>query len=591
MDFLSRSMAQLRDLFASMTPAARITSTLLLGVIVVSLGYLFRGYAGGSKEYLFNGQMLEPNEANRIEGVLAEAELTGWERQGDRILVPRGEKAAYLGAIASAGALPANFDTLLEESLDLGPFVSEPTRKARMKAVRERQLSMIVRQMEGVASAQVLYDIREPKGFEPGYASATVSVEPAPGQPLTPQRMKMIRAAVSGAVAGMNPKDVTILDLSNNSQYGGREEIDAAMFDTPYFQERTNYEKMMEAKIVDLLHEIRGVRVKVTAELDPTLSAEIRSNKPNGDPAPVRIITGNETNTNTEVDDRGPPGLTSQGPSATAPEQAVAKNENNHTNDTSETSNFVPTVEEIRQTAGLAPQSVRAAVAIPSEFIEQVWRARNPDAPADQPPTGENLTLVENEYKQKVEGSVSQLFPRELAESPYPNVVVTVFQSLPADKIEPPSMMSEGLMWAGRNSGSLIMAGLAVVSLGMLRSLVKSIPPAETNVILSGAFPGTAGAYGGARGAAQGGPDEAAGGPGVATQEQRGGAEGAAGGGGGATGGGTGTGRPTRRGGEKGRPRLKLKKGVSMKDDLTEIVREDPDAAAAIIRSWIGNAG
>jgi flagellar biosynthesis/type III secretory pathway M-ring protein FliF/YscJ len=36
---------------------------------------------------------------------------------------------------------------------------------------------------------------------------------------------------------------------------------------------------------------------------------------------------------------------------------------------------------------------------------------------------------------------------------------------------------------------------------------------------------------------------------------------------------------------------LKLKKGVSMKDDLTEIVREDPDAAAAIIRGWIGNAG
>jgi flagellar M-ring protein FliF len=589
MDFLSRSMAQLRDLFASMTPAARITSTLLLGVIVVSLGYLFQGYAGGSKEYLFNGQMLEPNEAHRIEAVLAEAGLSGWERQGDRILVPRGERAAYLGAIASAGALPANFDTLLEESLDLGPFVSEPTRKARMKAVRERQLSMIVRQMDGVSSAQVLYDIREPKGFEPGASSATVSVEPAPGQPLTPQRMKVIRAAVAGAVAGMDPKDVTILDLTNNSQHGGADEIDAAMFDTPYFQERTNYEKMMEAKITDLLHEIRGVRVKVTAELDPTLSAEIRSNKPNGDPAPVRIITGNEVTTNSEVDDRGPPGLTSQGPGATAPEQAVAKNENNHSNDTTETDNFVPTVEEIRQTAGLAPQAVRAAVAIPSEFLVQVWRARNPESPADQPPTSENLKLVEDEYKQKVEGAVSTLFPRELAESPYPNVVVTVFQSLPADKIEPPSMMGEGLMWAGRNSGSLIMAGLAVVSLGMLRSLVKSIPPAETNVILSGAFPATTGGYSPAHGAAQGGgPGESSGGQATAGQEPRGGAEGVAVGGGG--GGATGTARP-KRSGEKGRPRLKLKKGVSMKDDLTEIVREDPDAAAAIIRSWIGNAG
>ena len=41
---------------------------------------------------------------------------------------------------------------------------------------------------------------------------------------------------------------------------------------------------------------------------------------------------------------------------------------------------------------------------------------------------------------------------------------------------------------------------------------------------------------------------------------------------------------------EKRRPRLKLKKGHSLKDDLTEIVREDPDAAAAILRGWISNA-
>jgi flagellar M-ring protein FliF len=36
------------------------------------------------------------------------------------------------------------------------------------------------------------------------------------------------------------------------------------------------------------------------------------------------------------------------------------------------------------------------------------------------------------------------------------------------------------------------------------------------------------------------------------------------------------------------RPRLRLKKGKSLKDDLVEIVHEDPDAAAEILRSWIG---
>lgn len=38
------------------------------------------------------------------------------------------------------------------------------------------------------------------------------------------------------------------------------------------------------------------------------------------------------------------------------------------------------------------------------------------------------------------------------------------------------------------------------------------------------------------------------------------------------------------------RKRLRIKKGVSLKDDLAEMVHEDPEAAAAILKSWIGKA-
>jgi flagellar M-ring protein FliF len=41
---------------------------------------------------------------------------------------------------------------------------------------------------------------------------------------------------------------------------------------------------------------------------------------------------------------------------------------------------------------------------------------------------------------------------------------------------------------------------------------------------------------------------------------------------------------------EGDRPRLRLKKGNSLKDDLVHVVNEDPDAAADILRSWIGKA-
>ena len=38
------------------------------------------------------------------------------------------------------------------------------------------------------------------------------------------------------------------------------------------------------------------------------------------------------------------------------------------------------------------------------------------------------------------------------------------------------------------------------------------------------------------------------------------------------------------------RPKLKLKKADSLKDDLADMVASDPDAAAAILKSWINNA-
>jgi flagellar biosynthesis/type III secretory pathway M-ring protein FliF/YscJ len=101
-----------------------------------------------------------------------------------------------------------------------------------------------------------------------------------------------------------------------------------------------------------------------------------------------------------------------------------------------------------------------------------------------------------------------------------------------------------------------------MASLVMLRGMVKSIPAPETNVILSmpdARGEGTALAEGGG---------------------QRSGGAGGEQGGAGRTG-----------GGEKGRPKLRLKKGPSLKDDLTEMVREDPDAAAAILRTWISSAG
>jgi len=113
-------------------------------------------------------------------------------------------------------------------------------------------------------------------------------------------------------------------------------------------------------------------------------------------------------------------------------------------------------------------------------------------------------------------------------------------------KIEPPSLASNALAWTGRYWSSLVMVAVAMFSLLVLKSVVKGGPAGGSLLAGTPALTIHADENGNTEG---GNPDEPP------------------------------------------RSRLRLKKGVSLKDDLAEMVKEDPDAAAAILKSWIGKAG
>src|SRR5947199_7433867 len=100
MDFLNKALAQLSELFRSMTPGARITAGLLLAVVVVSMGYLFRAGANGPDAYLFGGEPQPTSVLDKIEAAIAKANLSDYQREGNRIRVPSGQQAKYVAAVA-----------------------------------------------------------------------------------------------------------------------------------------------------------------------------------------------------------------------------------------------------------------------------------------------------------------------------------------------------------------------------------------------------------------------------------------------------------------------------------------------------------
>jgi len=547
MDFLNQAINQISDLFRSMTPGARITAGLLLAVVVISFGYLFQYQTAAPDEFLFGGQFLTDGQINQMEAAMAQAGLNDYERQGNRILVPRGRRADYLAAIADGGALPPNFHNYLENALSAGgPWESNEQRRERSKVARQQMLSDIIRHMNWVQDAVVIYDEQQSRGLRrTNLVTASVSVTPNLGESLDPRRARELQRLVAHSVVGMRPEDVVITSLGGEN-IGGDGSIFPEAFDNEYYQTRVAYELRKKEQILNALRDIPGVRVEVSAELDDTIQETVQNLKPDKQGTAVRALTVDELSESGTRDGGGPPGVTAQGPNRQGVSQQLAQRESSKTSKTTEElNNIVGQEQRAMQRTGFTPKTDWATITIPRLYVETIWKQRNPDATA--PPKVEDLTAIQQTLITQVEEIVLPLLTRQnKGEDEYKQVRVAIVDSIPTPTSEPPSVASNALAWIGNYWSTLAMLGVAMFSLVVLKGVVKGGPT-------GGALLATT--------------------PTLSLHTEESSAEAGA--------------DPD----EPKRSRLRIKKGVSLKDDLADMVREDPDAAAAILKSWIGKAG
>jgi flagellar M-ring protein FliF len=546
MDFLNQAMAQARELFGSMTVGARITAGLLLAVLVVSLAFLFNRQAGGADDYLMNGEAFSASELPAMQAAFAKAGLTDFEVVGGRIRIPSGKDAAYMGALADAGALPPSFNSYLEKALSSDSiFMSSEDKRTRLKVAKQNELALILRSMQGIENASVIYDVQKGTGLDRRETiTATVSVKPLGNQPLAPSRVPAIRNLVAGAIAGLDPSGVTVADLNGRTYPGGEDGLSGYLED-PYYARKSMYEKRLEAKIGDTLSYVPGVVVQVSAVLDKELR-HIEKELSYDSKTVVSYSRERTTSDRTEgTSGGGQPGLAAQGPSAGPAAVANTRTTSNNSEDIeSETQNLVPTIERQVEKKTLTPERVNVTVVVPSDYYEQVWNERNPAADGGEPPTPQtqDLDKIKATVTQESLNAVEALLPPLPAgENPFPQVTVTTFQSLTKSPLAAPSPLVGVGDWLGENWSTLALCGLVLCGLMMLRSMVKSAPQAAP-----AAEPPNLG---------------------IVAEDAENEGE-----------------------GETRKLKRRLSRGPSLKDELAELVREDPDAAASILRNWISNA-
>jgi flagellar M-ring protein FliF len=482
---------------------------------------------------------------------MAKAGLSDFQREGFRIRVPSGQQAKYLAAVADAGALPPNFNTILENALDKGgPWESREASRERLKIARQQTLSEIVRAMPWVENAIVLYDEHESRDLRSmmpkAEKTASVSVKPVAGELVTPQRAKNIQRLVAHSV-NMKPTDVGITNLGDGGPAGTESGITYDSIDDEYLKTKVLFESQKRDSILGALRDIPGVSVEVNADFDDTVEETTHTAKPDPKTAARTETSQTEDITSSVPDVGGQVGATANGPNRQSPTQVAAQPQNRTHNESTRTDNVVGIEDSRVVKKGYTPKEVWATVSVPGAYIKSLWAARNPTATT--PPKPEDLAPIQTDAVQKVENIVDTLLLLQAnkGENTYKHVHVVVLDSLPAPTLAAPSMASQAMAWTSRYWNSLAMLGVAMFSLLVLRSVVNGKPSAP-----GGAAPASSLTL-------------------EADEPQ--------------------TAAEAKEAAETDKPKLRLRKGTSAKDDLVDIVREDPDAAADILRSWIAKAG
>jgi flagellar M-ring protein FliF len=560
MDFLNQASAQITNLFRSMSAGARIVAGLLIAVIVVSLAYLFNHQFAGPDSYLMGGEAVSAQEINEITAAFGQAGLKDFHLDGLRIRVPRGQEATYMAALADAGALPKNYGSYLQKALDAaGPLVSKSKEAQLTKVALQQELQHVIRNFRGIKNAAVIYAVREEPGLHRKKTySASVGVSTIGGQPLDEGKVMSIRTLVAASI-GMPPESVAVTDLERSFTYPPTPsgQIGSGPQD-PYIQNKLKHEQVIGDTIRRALDYVPGVVVACNVELKNEI--EHLQNKTQHDPRTVDVIVQEENKTLSSAgpQPQGPPGVGSQGgvpPNQPAVARAPGTGAKTDEESSSSTRRSLTNVDEQRiRLAPLTPSRVTAAIGIPSSYIEQVWLKNNPPQPGQAPtkPTAPQLKVVEDERIKAIQEHVAQLIPLpdQRAANPIPMVRVTVFPDLPGESLPEPGVSDHALAWLGNHWTTLGTGVLGLVSLVMLRSMVRSVPtpePLAATISMASAADDTTEPVAGERPAAA-----------KATAASR----------------------LKRR--EKG--------GPSLREELVEVVREDPEAAANVLRSWINSS-
>lgn len=567
MNFLNDFSKQMRDMFMSLTPAARLVAGILVVAIAVSTAFLFQGTSSAPSDYLFNGQSFKESEIQAMEVAFSKASLRNYEVVGSRIKVPSSEKDQYIKSLDDNNALPRTLNNGRERVDTSNPFRSARESELIYKERKQKDVADAISRMSGIIDATVEYS-ESKQGFgRQLMQSAVVLVTPQSGHPLQPEQMREIARVVSGAFSGLQAENVRVTDLSTGLGFTPDENAIGGD-EAPYMKQRRLFETNYKQRIRNTLNWLGDFPLEVEVILDDTIFSETEQLKYDPQPVTIETIASRKDSESTKASQGGKPGtdpnaLGNKGGSlAGSPDQASKVKE------TTENEKRIPGQEITRMAkAGLVPKRVSTSIGIADGFIRKTletrWLQANPDkTPADMPaPAQADMDTLFKELENNVNLAVAPILPPVPAgDDRFKLVSVYRYTEVPADVIPPPSMTTVVMEFLQESWQTLGLFTIVLAAMGLVFSMSRTKSTAADDPFKDGF--------------------------GIALMEKmkenleiKDEEEGGQGGDDG-----------TEIGPDGKRVRKVEVTGAELKESLSTMIQENPDAAVNLIRTWIGEA-
>jgi len=568
MNFINKLLQDAKTLFVGMTPQARLLSVLLAAAILVSAGFLMNGGSGSTakSEYLFDGRTFNEQEMARFSVAFSAAGLKDWDSVGDRIKIPEASRAEYYKAISDANVMPDTMFGPMDDAMKSNSLL-EPNKVTEAKHLNAKlkSISAAIESMPGIQQAFVSYDEKREGFSSTRQKTASIAVMPKGGIPLTLEQKRSIMNWVQKSMAGLKASDIALLDLSTSQTTMGEDDPNT-LEQERFYAVKKRQEDDLRRRSLELLKDYGDVRLDVNVELDPTLMEE--TSKMSFDPKPTTIqsSTSKKDEDSQKVSTQGRPGtepnaISNRSASLTTPDQSSKSKE------TLENVKLVAgnTVTNIKK-AGLQVKYATIAVSIPASYYRKAYivaqKARDPGFDETKAaPTEKDIEGL----RQKVETSVKKLLGALIqtsvpGEDNLPRVTVDKYIDFPVDEITGPTFAYLALNWLQDSWQTLMLGAIALAAIFSLKGFVAAGNKANNEDFERGfnlpideaADIDLSGLAGDELGLANDGD----------LDEQ---------------------------GGANSPPRFKTT-GGDIKNDLTAMVRENPDAAATLLRNWISGA-